>query len=284
MLIIRKNGRRGGQRGSPALTSIIKRLVKTTNDFSQRIYKSTHDEKPKVGNLVVSGFSVSLGLAMLTQGSELGLKLGFNEWLQGSTVRNGAYRCLLSQLNNNFNLKVANKIFVMQGFRLKKAFSNVLRKYFFSDVGEINFAESERAVEEIHRWVGEATNERIEKNLFQPSMLDSDTRLVLVNTIYFKAEWKFPFDKSSTTCRTFYDTLHFSSNVQMMQQKNYFKVRLNNCCHRSVAGKSFSLSYFLLALQAIMNFRIQNQQMANYIITITRSKMDLFLLNRSLPN
>ena len=43
------------------------------------------------------------------------------------------------------------------------------------------------------------------KNLIDPSALSSDTRLVLVNAIYFKADWKFPFvDKKFTREKSFY--------------------------------------------------------------------------------
>ena len=140
---------------------------------------STTGEK-KIENLVVSGFSVSSVLAMLVQGadgtwSEL-VNMGKEDWVKGPkgstltqiynclhyscllylpavpkalipfrTDSNRAFRCLLPQLNSseNFDLKVANKIFIMKGFNPRKEFMDTLRDDFYSEVGETDFAESE---------------------------------------------------------------------------------------------------------------------------------------------
>ena len=56
---------------------------------------------------------------------------------------------------------------------------------------------------EINGWVEKKTRDKI-KNLIKPTMLNQGTVFVLINAIYFKAKWKYPFKKSSTRSKLFY--------------------------------------------------------------------------------
>lgn len=55
----------------------------------------------------------------------------------------------------------------------------------------------DRARRRINRWVEDKTNKKIE-DLILERLLDSTTRLVLVNAVYFKADWAAPFPKVAT--------------------------------------------------------------------------------------
>ena len=55
------------------------------------------------------------------------------------------------------------------------------------------------------------------KDLIQPSMLSVDTMLVLLNAIYFKADWKYQFDKTKTKERDFYVEGSTPQKVPMME-------------------------------------------------------------------
>jgi serine protease inhibitor len=56
---------------------------------------------------------------------------------------------------------------------------------------------------EINKWVESQTANRI-TDIIPPGLLDSLTRMVLVNAIYFKGDWKHKFSESSTNKQTFY--------------------------------------------------------------------------------
>ena len=60
-----------------------------------------------------------------------------------------------------------------------------MRKSFHSDIKTMNFGDSEAAADTINKWVEDRTRNKI-KDLIQPDMINEDTRLILVNAIYFK--------------------------------------------------------------------------------------------------
>ena len=122
-------------------------------------------------------------------------------------------------------MAVANKIFLGKGFSPKESFLSIVRNDFYSEVAEVNFERSEKAARTINKWVENKTREKI-KDLVKPDMVDGSTRIVLVNAIFFKADWAKPFDKSLTKKKQFHTTeVKGDLLVEMMIIKDYFKVR-----------------------------------------------------------
>ena len=66
----------------------------------------------------------------------------------------------------------------------------------------MDFGQPQTASHEINAWVEKQTNGKI-KNLISPQSLNSLTRLVLVNAIYFKGTWVRPFKNIVTQEQTF---------------------------------------------------------------------------------
>ena len=57
--------------------------------------------------------------------------------------------------------------------------------------------------QKINGWVEKKTRNKI-KDLIDPSLLDRYTRFVLINAIYFKATWKYQFEKKKTMRKKFF--------------------------------------------------------------------------------
>ena len=64
-------------------------------------------------------------------------------------------------------------------------------------MGETVFDKSGKAAKEINEWVEKQTMNKI-KDLVKPESLNALTTLVLVNAIYFKADWAKKFNKRLT--------------------------------------------------------------------------------------
>ena len=124
---------------------------------------------------------------------------------------------LMKSLNNieSVELNVANKIYPMTGFEVKKDFAESLVKNFQTEVQSLDFAKNVESAKAINDWVEQKTKNKI-TNLVPAQALNSLTRLVLVNAIYFKGSWDKMFDKSKTYPEDFHLKDGSTKKVDMM--------------------------------------------------------------------
>ncbi len=114
-------------------------------------------------------------------------------------------------------LAVANRLFPQKGFVLRPEFLAEVQANFGAPPEPLDFkANAASATRRINQWVAEQTRERIE-NLI-PSPLDEQTRLVLVNALYFKAPWAHEFSKSATEPELFQINGETPAKVPMMRK------------------------------------------------------------------
>lgn len=119
-------------------------------------------------------------------------------------------------------LKIANKIYTMKGYSVKQSFRDVATKSFNSDAQDLDFKDNTKSAGIINSWVEEQTNNKI-KDLVAPDSLDGDTRMVLVNAIYFKGFWTYQFDPKATYRAPFFLNDKDSVEVDFMRVKKHFK-------------------------------------------------------------
>ena len=97
---------------------------------------------------------------------------------------------------------------------IKSHFRNLVTKGLKSTVKEVNFVESVETVGKINNFVSNATNGLIQTALEEVS---PDTRLILLNVIYFKGRWKYPFREKYTELRDF----HIDNSTQIQHSSMY---------------------------------------------------------------
>jgi len=95
-------------------------------------------------------------------------------------------------------VEIANKIFLQEGFAIKDHFKTLLEAFYLTSTQTTNFAKSEEAADVINEYVENKTRGLIEE-IITPQDVGFLTRLVLVNAIYFKADWKYQFNKKFTS-------------------------------------------------------------------------------------
>ena len=123
----------------------------------------------------------------------------------------------------NTKLLTANKLFIEKSLEILKSYRAGIQEFYDSEVTSVDYKQrTEEVREEINKWVEQKTNDKI-KGLIPPGMLSSDTRLVLVNAIYFKGLWLQPFLKEETFPGTFFVAANQKVQVQMMRQEAHFK-------------------------------------------------------------
>jgi len=108
--------------------------------------------------------------------------------------------------------------------------------------------DSNGAAQIINRWVAEKTNNKITE-IVTPDAIDSLTRLVLVNAIYFKGDWLKKFNVKFTKDDNFHISPNKSVKVKLMYMKAKFYYGVNselNCQAIELPYAGENLSMFIL--------------------------------------
>ncbi len=110
---------------------------------------------------------------------------------------NSAFAWLNQELDSSdkdYQLFAANAVYVDRRLKLLNPYSDVVSGCFKSKSELVDFdADKEKVKKEINQWVERQTNKKIKDLIKKFPPL---TRMVLVNAIYFKAEW---FDQFGQT-------------------------------------------------------------------------------------
>jgi serpin B len=126
-----------------------------------------------------------------------------------------------SRNDEGFRLNVVNAIWGQKGYSFLPEFLDTLAENYGAGLRILDFASApEKSRVTINDWVDEQTEGRIE-DLIPPDAINSDTRLVLTNAIYFNAAWDKPFGESSTRDGPFYLLDGGEVSAPMMRQTEY---------------------------------------------------------------
>ncbi|XP_075985818.1 antichymotrypsin-2-like isoform X2 [Anticarsia gemmatalis] len=121
-------------------------------------------------------------------------------------------------------LNVANKVYIMEGsYDLHPELKKDAVKVFDAAMEKVDFAAASAAVKNINDWVENKTNKKI-KDLLSPDSVNSDTRLVLVNALYFKGSWKEQFNPSHTLDQPFHVNAASTINIPMMYREGDYSI------------------------------------------------------------
>ncbi|XP_072941005.1 antichymotrypsin-2-like [Epargyreus clarus] len=196
----------------------------------------------KEKSIVLSAFSALIPLAQIVLAAvgpshnELLKSIGFHD---DNTTK--AVSILINDKVSSIKgieLKMVNRLYVCSNYQIREDFDEISRNIFHSEIVKTNFADEENAAKNINAWVKDQTNHCIE-NVVEPSYFNSDTRAVLVNALYFKGTWKYPFDKEDTLNKDFYVNKQKTIQVPMMNTESPFKYRQS----RNLKSKLLSLPY-----------------------------------------
>jgi serpin B len=115
-------------------------------------------------------------------------------------------------------LNIANSIWAEQTFPFLKDYLNVIAQNYGAGIQLSDFIHQHEAVrKEINGWVSNQTHDKI-KDLLPEGVLDPSTRMVLVNAIYFKADWMAPFEAKDTHDAPFHLLDKSDVQVKMMSE------------------------------------------------------------------
>ena len=99
---------------------------------------------------------------------------------------------MVYQAQENYKLRAANKLYGKSGYHFVQSFMKNVIAYYDSAVEAIDDFSAPSAAKSINDWVSKKTEGKI-TDLIAPGILNSLTRLFLVNAIYFIGNWASKF-------------------------------------------------------------------------------------------
>lgn len=155
-------------------------------------------------NICLSPMSAQFAMAMVAGGAEGKTKKEILDAMQLSDSANVNSRKLLDDIatktiwNKHSDVRIANSIWIKEGFDVKQEFIDINKEYFDALVESAEF--NQQTVKRVNDWCNENTNGKIPTIL---NRLTENDRMLLVNALYFKAAWSKPFQEGNTTEQIF---------------------------------------------------------------------------------
>jgi serpin B len=201
--------------------------VQGNTQFALDLYQKL---RPTKGNLFFSPYSISTALAITVAGArgdtqaQISQALHFPRDQKSLHPAFGLLRAKLEQAGEkgHVQLKIANTLWPKKGHKFLKEFLVLARKSYGVQITPLDFGDAEAARHTINSWVEERTQSKI-KDLIPAGVLDSLTRLVLVNAIYFKGNWATQFDPGLTSEAPFLVAENGQAMAPMMNRKHSFR-------------------------------------------------------------
>jgi serpin B len=200
----------------------IQQVVNANNQFAFDLYSEV--DKSETGNIFYSPYSISAALAMTYEGAkgqtanEMKSVFHFPE----NDILRPNFAAIYNDVNkgnNAYELRTGNALWAQYDYKFLEDYTSRVEKYYGGKVANLDFkTETEKSRQTINNFIEQQTNDKI-KELIPQGILDSMTRFVLTNAIYFKGTWEWEFDKSDTREQDFKITPTNIVKTPMMYMK-----------------------------------------------------------------
>jgi serpin B len=176
------------------------RVAESSNAFGMSLY-GLLAKKP--GNVAMSPMSITTALTMTVGGAKADTEKEMRAVLRiqpgdADALALGKLTQALASPGRPLTLNVANRLFGEKSFTFQQPFLDKTKATFGAPLEPADFkGDPDAARKHVNVWVEEKTEHRI-KDLLPPKSITTDTRMILVNAIYFLADWQSPFKKEAT--------------------------------------------------------------------------------------
>ena len=205
--------------------SFSRAFAEGNNEVALALFRESLDDR---GNMFFSPFSVRTVLGMIGMGARGETAAQINKVLllsSSSETNQFALADTIHRLNGSgggkCEMAVSNSIWMQIGMSLQAEFMEIIDRFYRGSVNAVDFRhDAEVAAATINRWVEETTRETL-RAIVSSESLNPDTRMILVNAIYFKGLWEQPFPSSATRRESFYLDGGGQAEAEFMRQESY---------------------------------------------------------------
>lgn len=194
-------------------------LTEADNQFAFDLYSRLSSE---IGNIFFSPYSLCSALSMTFEGArnqtademQTVLHLSSDDEARRAEVSGFIQR--MSRANKAYELSTANALWAQKAFPFKEGYFKLVKDIYSGEARNLDFVtDPEGSRVTINSWVSKNTKKRI--NDFLPDgSINSLTRLVLTNAVYFKGKWSTQFQKKATKQDKFWLSPETSVKTAMM--------------------------------------------------------------------
>lgn len=208
----------------PILSNRESMLSILSNQFYGKL--SPHFVSNQKYNIIFSPYSLYYMLLCLLVGSvnstfnELGNNMGMIKSdilpaLIAESIK--LHRELIN--HDGLKIQISNAFFISPNFKISTDYDSFIKK-----VGRIyptNFNNPSQAISMMNEWVNDTTRGLIQE-MISSADIELYTKMVMINVIYFKANWKNQFQKSNTKDSSFTKSNGIKIMKPLMYQKEDF--------------------------------------------------------------
>ena len=187
------------------------------NKYGLQVTSTLYDGQ----NIAVSPASLELAILMARTGAIGATSEEMKTALSMSGLSDDEILAACQQLmwrTNTNGMESANSLWMQKDYSFSSDFISTCNSKFMADAFAVNFmTDAKGATDAINTWASDKTHGKIEKMNATP--LPSDTRLVLINALYFLGDWENPFKAENSYNQTFHGTSN-DSDVSFMHDTN----------------------------------------------------------------
>ncbi|XP_038626266.1 leukocyte elastase inhibitor-like [Tachyglossus aculeatus] len=194
-----------------------------TTQFALDLFRVLNETNPS-GNIFISPISITSALAMIYIGTRGNTAAQMSKVFHFDAVDevSSGFQSLNADINKggaSYVLKLASRLYGEKTYSFLPDFLASTEKLCGASSTTVDFIQaSEEARKEINQWVEGQTEGKIPE-LLAAGTIDSLTKLVLVNAVYFKGNWAEKFDEKDTSDKPFRLNKREQKTVKMMYQK-----------------------------------------------------------------
>lgn len=255
--------------------------------FEGKIFNVLSKEKSQE-NLIFSPISIEVTLALgyfATRGEtrrEIGDLLDLEA---DSSVVEQDYNSLIDGAGAKYNMSIVNKIWLKKSLQVRSCFQDIAKRSFNSEVSNVDFGDSSKAVDEINDWIDKATHHKITDAIQQKSV-GHDTLMVLLNVVYFKGQWENQF-KASKKPGKFWnhgETLVPVNTMSNLRSIPYGELKEINAIAVEIPYKMNGLSMLILLPKETNGLHDMEEQLASLdVLDLVKGRLNHRLVKAVLP-
>ncbi|XP_034035160.1 antithrombin-III [Thalassophryne amazonica] len=211
-------------------------LSRANGRFALLLYRQLAVSKDNTSNIFMSPISISTAFAMTKLGACNQTLEQIMKVFQFDTIKEktsdqvhfffAKLNCrLYRKKDKTTELISANRLFGEKSLTFNQTYQNISQMVYGAKLLPLDFKDKpDQAQLTINNWISNKTENRI-KDTLPEGAVNPNTVLVLVNTIYFKGQWKKMFDKDNVFQSNFHVSEKRTCTVYMMYQETSFRYR-----------------------------------------------------------